>query len=81
MKTINLEIQVPDWVEWIACDESGFWSGFSAKPEPQEDGWWKLDKGTERTLNSGGSSHHENLYLSSAGVMNNPNWKQSLRKV
>ena len=68
MKTINLEIPVEDWVEWIASDDSGSISGFSAKPELKEDeGWFYLEEGREATL--------------TIGRFTNPNWQQSLRKV
>ena len=66
MKTINLEIQVPDWVEWIAMDDSGAWIGFSDEPA-QDVGWWRLEEGTEITL--------------ALGHYDCPNWQQSLRKV
>ena len=69
MKTINLEIQVPDWVEWIAQDDSGAWTGFSARPEYKKDErWWKLDEGSEVTLTIGRFVFYENS-------------EQSLRKV
>lgn len=50
MKTITLDIQVPDWVEWIAMDENGYWCVFSDKPVIQPDGWWMLEMGMQITL-------------------------------
>ena len=67
MKTINLEIQVPDWVKWVATNDSGDVIGYSAEPTPQDDGWWKLDEGSERALVIGRGKY--------------PKWRESLRKV
>ena len=67
MKTINLEIQVPDWVEWIAMDDSGAWIGFSDEPA-QDVGWWRLEEGSEANLTIGGPWKY-------------PDWGLSLRKV
>ena len=72
MKTINLEIQVPDWVEWVAQDYGGMWTGFSRKPHPQDiSDWWECDEGKEVVI----------APVSPLDFMPNPNWKQSLRKV
>ena len=71
MKTINLEIQVPDWVEWIAMDADGYWSGYS--DEPMADlGCWTLDEGSERTLL---------IYVKPTIQDSNIYWRESLRKV
>ena len=68
MKTINLEIQVPDWAEYVAQDDSGSWMAFSDEPELEElDGWWRLETGSEVSLTIGRGKPL--------------NWQQSLRKV
>ena len=72
MKTITLDIQVPDWTEYIAMDNNGYWCAFSAKPDIQEDGWWRLDWGTRVTL-----TIMTNPAISSGGI----NWQTTLRKV
>ena len=71
MKTINLEIQVPDWAEYIAMDEAGNWTAFSGKPEAQDrkdNGWWRQLEGHEVTI----AEVHHNARI---------DWQQSLRKV
>ena len=72
MKTINLEIQVPDWAEWVAMDEGGYWCAFSTKPEIQETGWWRLDEGSQITLTK---------MTPPAIGYGEVDWQQSLRKV
>ena len=68
MKTINLEIQVPDWVRWVARDSGGRWVGYANKPTLRKDeGWWIGMQGSEITL----TIEHEY----------NTNWQQSLMKV
>ena len=67
MKTINLEIQVPDWVTHYATDDEGVTVVFSAEPEPQDDGWWRLEDGHCMTI--------------TIGRLACPNWRKSLRKV
>ena len=69
MKTINLEIQVPDWVCWIAQDKDGAWFGYEV--EPEKGGYIFPDEWVARGHN----------YIELSQAEPNPNWKQSLRKV
>lgn len=70
MKTINLEIQVPDWVEWIAQDKDGTWFGYEVEPKTGKDivpGEWI-------------ARNHNHIELADSAETS-PNWQQSLRKV
>ena len=35
----------PDWVNWIAQDESGVWWGYSVEPLRHEHGWYENEVG------------------------------------
>ena len=39
MDTLTVEIEIPDWVRWIAVDKNGLTEGYSIRPEP-ETRWW-----------------------------------------
>ena len=41
MKThkVNFEVEIPDWVKWIAQDKDGWWYGFERQPQRHMDSW------------------------------------------
>ena len=65
MNTMKVEIEVPDWVNWMAVDENGNVYGYSCKPKIYiEDGYWHCMKGTSERLYNGKSPKNwkEELY-------------------
>ena len=68
-KTITVEIELPDWVKWVATDENGEVYGFSHKPI-QEDCIWYVR-----------SQHHDVVKLIEDIGTDCPNWRETLRKV
>lgn len=36
---MSFDVDIPDWVKWIAQDSDGEWYGYSIKPSPSDDGW------------------------------------------
>ncbi|MDH5327328.1 MAG: hypothetical protein OEZ68_11670 [Gammaproteobacteria bacterium] len=36
---------VPDWVNWIAQDQSGAWWGYSVEPLRHDTGWYENEVG------------------------------------
>lgn len=43
MDTLTVEIEIPDWVRWIAQDAGGMWCCYSKKPKNDEvDYGWTL---------------------------------------
>ena len=43
---------VPDWVNWIAQDESGLWWGYSVEPLRHDHGWYENEVGDYIRLGS-----------------------------
>ncbi len=37
---MNFEVDIPDWVSWIAQDAGGVWYGYAGKPQKYPDGIW-----------------------------------------
>ena len=60
-----LAFDIPDWVNWIAQDESGAWWGYSVEPLRNDRGWYEYEVG-------------EYLQL---GVSEPVNWTDSLCRV
>lgn len=52
---------VPDWVNWLAQDRKGVWTGFISKPEPRSGRWFSTKRYVE--LNSGEPLIGENWVL------------------
>ena len=40
-----LYFNIPDWVNWIAQDESGVWWGYSVEPLRSDHGWYENEVG------------------------------------
>lgn len=64
MNISNLDL--PEWVLWIAQDEDGAWWGYEAEPLMHESGWYENEVGRRIKLQS---------------AKTNPGWQTSLRKV
>ena len=64
-KQQKLPFEIPEWVNWIAQDESGAWWGYSVEPLRNDRGWYENEVG-------------QNLYLGEAEPIN---WTRSLRRV
>ena len=60
-----LAFDIPDWVNWIAQDESGAWWGYSVEPLRNDRGWYENEVG-------------EYLQLGDSEPVN---WTDSLRRV
>lgn len=58
--------QLPDWVCWIAQDESGAWWGYQVEPLQHHQGWYENEVG--QIIDLGKSDP-------------NPDWKNSLQKI
>ena len=41
----TLPFNIPDWVNWIAQDESGVWWGYSVEPLRSDHGWYENEVG------------------------------------
>jgi hypothetical protein len=72
MKTVKIEIQVPDWAKFIAQDENGQWNAFDKRPfhiigRNGMHGYWNPI-----------TYSYESLFKTSKF---NPNWKETLIKV
>ncbi|MFK5915462.1 MAG: hypothetical protein QM484_13910 [Woeseiaceae bacterium] len=63
--TIN-NIELPDWVNWLAQDADGAWWGYSVEPLEFSDGWY------ENELSSRTKIKHAKA---------NSDWKNSLTKI
>ncbi len=61
------ELDMPEWVRWIAQDSSGAWWGYSVEPLRNDTGWYENEVGRSKKIilpNLTGKS-----------------WQQSLEKV
>jgi hypothetical protein len=56
----------PQWINWVAQDESGAWWGYSAEPLQQHNGWYENEVG-----------QHIKLSMDKT----NPQWKSTLQKI
>ncbi|MCW8962463.1 MAG: hypothetical protein OQL16_01610 [Gammaproteobacteria bacterium] len=65
MKSKTPELDIPEWVRWIAQDSSGAWWGYSVEPLRNDTGWYENEVGRYIKL----------------GVDDASNWQQSLIKV
>jgi hypothetical protein len=43
---------IPDWVCWIAQDDSGVWWGYSVEPLRNDSGWYENEVGRHVRLGS-----------------------------
>ena len=66
MKTVDVPVQVPDWVTRIAQDKSGDWFMYENRPISSKD-YWVADGGKWETL--------------VLCCEPNPNWRETLREV
>ena len=62
---VSLPFSVPDWVNWVAQDENGFWWGYSVEPLRNDRGWYENEVGRYIRL----------------GKTDVTNWSDSLQKV
>jgi hypothetical protein len=65
MKKALPDVEVPDWVRWVAQDGSGVWWGYSVEPLRNDNGWYENEVGRYVRL----------------GVDNADDWQQSLARV
>jgi len=65
MKTVTLEIALPEWANWIAQDDGGEWFAFEGMPRIV-DGVWDYDDKKRDII---------------AFCEPSDNWKDSLREV
>jgi hypothetical protein len=67
MKTIQIEVRLSDWAEYVAQDENGQWWGAETELFPDdEDGAWYSQRGRMEEIVYGPP---------------NENWRDTLRKV
>lgn len=38
-------MDMPDWVNWLAQDADGQWWGYEAEPNERDDGWYENEVG------------------------------------
>jgi hypothetical protein len=58
--------KIPDWVRWLAQDESGIWWGFEAEPNQGHNFWYENEVG-------------RCVRLQAEQV--NSNWRSSLKRI
>ena len=63
--TFSIPGTIPDWVNWIAQDESGVWWGYSVEPLRNDRGWYENEVGVYIRL----------------GKTDAENWPDSLQKI
>ena len=56
----------PDWVCWLAQEESGAWWGYEQEPLQHDSGWYENEIGR---------------YIKVADEPGNPDWRKTLRKI
>jgi hypothetical protein len=39
------ELEIPDWVGWLAQDADGTWWGYEAEPHQSHNGWYENEVG------------------------------------
>ena len=59
------DIEIPDWVNWIAQDSNGVWWGYSVEPLRNDNGWYENEVGKYVRL----------------GKDNSEGWKESLSRI
>lgn len=47
------DIEIPDWVAWLAQDKDGSWWGYSVEPHQHSTGWYENEVGDHIRLGSG----------------------------
>ena len=65
MKDNFLDVEIPEWVNWIAQDSSGVWWGYSVEPLRNDNGWYENEVGKYVRLDTNEAN----------------NWQQSLTRV
>jgi len=60
------DIQLPQWVNWLAQDANGNWWGYSVEPLEHSDGWYENEVGK---------------YILLKKSEKNSSWKTTLSKV
>ena len=65
MKGSFLDIEIPEWVNWMAQDSNGVWWGYSVEPLRNDNGWYENEVGRYVRL----------------GVNNADDWQRSLVKI
>ena len=65
MKDNFLDVEIPEWVNWIAQDSSGVWWGYSVEPLRNDNGWYENEVGKYVRL----------------GINEANNWQQSLTRI
>jgi len=58
------ELNIPNWVNWIAQDANGKWWGYSAEPHCFHQGWYENEVGKTVFLAEGSP---------------NPDWQETLQ--
>lgn len=64
--SLPTDIDIPDWVNWIAQDADGAWWGYSIEPLQQHSGWYENEVGESRLL---------------IKEQPNPDWKNTLSRI
>ncbi|NNG14296.1 MAG: hypothetical protein HKM22_03980 [Gammaproteobacteria bacterium] len=59
------EVEIPEWVAWLAQDKDGCWWGYSVEPHQHSTGWYENEVGDYIRLGLGDP---------------NPGWQNSLRR-
>lgn len=57
------EVEVPEWVRWIAQDASGVWWGYSVEPLRFDKGWYENEVGDTVRLAETDATGWENSLL------------------
>ena len=63
---MNIETQLPLWVNWVAQDEDGAWWGYSVEPLEFAHGWYENEVG-------------QRIKISQS--LPNTDWKNTLQKI
>ncbi|WP_455375565.1 hypothetical protein [Kaarinaea lacus] len=68
MDALNLDL--PNWVLWIAQDENGAWWGYECEPLQHDTGWYENEVG-----------RRIKLQMTKSDLVPNPQWRSSLKKI
>ena len=66
--------ELPEWVCWVAQDESGCWWGFEAEPNQGHNFWYENEVGRCIRLDNGDNNPDTNSN-------SNPDWRDTLKRV
>ena len=67
----STKLDLPDWVLWIAQDESGAWWAYECEPLQHDSGWYENEVGRRVKIKSTKTNPEKE----------NPDWRLTLQKI